>query len=257
MELTDITIFSIRMLLATVRVGGIFLVAPVFGHSAVPVKLRLAMAVGMALAVVGQLSVPAALPTNLPQLLLAACAELGIGLVIGYAARLLFTGIRLAAFHVGQQMGLTLRDVFDPAAEESGGGLRAIFSLLAVVIFLTIGGHRDLLTALLGTFRTFPSPATFAGQAMLSAVVAVLSMSFVLALKVAAPVLITMLLATVALALLQKTLPQCNLLSTHLPIRALVGLVALAASLAVLRPILAVSVEYLVDQISALPVHGI
>ena len=60
-----------------------------------------------------------------------------------------------------------------------------------------------------------------------------------------------MLLATVAMGLLQKTLPQCNILSTHLPARALLGLVALAGSVAVLQPVLAAAVDSLVKSIAA------
>ncbi|MHC4295010.1 MAG: hypothetical protein ACYSTL_05440 [Planctomycetota bacterium] len=59
------------------------------------------------------------------------------------------------------------------------------------------------------------------------------------------------------MGLLQKTIPQCNLLSTHLPIRALVGLTVLAGSIVVLAPLLDASVEYLVGEISALMETGV
>ena len=82
-------------------------------------------------------------------------------------------------------------------------------------------------------------------------VVGLLGASFALALKVAAPVLVAMLLATVAMGMLQKTMPQCNLLSTHLPIHTLVGLTVLAASLGVLLPLMQQAIDVLTNGIAA------
>ena len=79
-----------------------------------------------------------------------------------------------------------------------------------------------------------------------------LTSSFALALKAAAPVLVAMLLATVAMGMLQKTLPQCNLLSTYLPVRALLGMVALAGSIVLIRPLLKIAVEELLERIAGL-----
>ena len=53
-----------------------------------------------------------------------------------------------------------------------------------------------------------------------------------LALKVAAPVLIAMLLATVAMGFLHRAMPASHILSTGLPVRAMVGLLVMALGLA-------------------------
>jgi flagellar biosynthetic protein FliR len=49
---------------------------------------------------------------------------------------------------------------------------------------------------------------------------------------VAAPVLIAILLATVAMGLLHRAVPSCHTLSTDLPIRAMVGMLVMALGLA-------------------------
>ncbi|MCK4602241.1 MAG: flagellar biosynthetic protein FliR, partial [Phycisphaerae bacterium] len=114
---------------------------------------------------------------------------------------------------------------------------------LAIVIFLAIGGHRVLIAAVLKTFDTVPVMSLSAGGAILKMIVALLGTSFALALKVAAPAIVALLLATVAMGLLQKTMPQFNLFSTGLPIRALLGLLALAAALAYLPALLGAAWE--------------
>ena len=250
---TTQTIWITTLLLVGVRVIGMFLTAPVLGHRAVPLKLRVLIALVIALAVVGRM--PRAVPTpgNTGELLIAAGAELLIGAVIGYIAKLIFEGIQLGAFHIAQQMGLTLSEIFNPLTSEGAGLVRSLVGIVSIGIFLLIGGHRALISGLLTSFETLPAGGAMANPgALLSTIVSVLTSSFALALKVAAPVLITMLLATVAMGMLQKTLPQCNLLSTHLPVRVLVGMTVLAVSIAALHPLLRASVEYLVLQISTL-----
>ncbi len=236
MDLTPYILWAPTLLMAAARVAGIFLIAPVFAHPAVPVKLRVLAGIVIALAAVGAMgrfAEPAALPATWADLAAALASELAVGAMIGFAARLVFVGIEYGALHVGQQMGLGLAELFSPG-QETGGPVRRLFVLTAVVIFLAIGGHRDLAAGVLGSFKTVPLASFAAGEGLPAAVAGLLHASFVVALKVAAPVLVAMLLATVAMGLLQKTLPQCNILSTGLPLRAMLGLAALAVALAAL-----------------------
>ncbi len=243
--------------LVAARCGGVFLVAPVFAHPAVPVRLRLAMAVVMSLAVAGPLTAGAAwVPSSAWEMSLALVLEAAIGAAIGYLAHLVFVGVELAAAHVGQQMGLGLGEVFHPLHAGSSQAVTRLLQMTAVVIFLAIGGHRMLISALLGTFEALPAGFGRVGHggawpscpAVLKAATMMLAASFVLAVKLAAPVLAAILMTTAAAGLIQRTLPQLNVLTVGLPVRAMLGLVVLAASLVVLAPLLAEAVEMLTRQ---------
>jgi len=239
------------LLLAIARCGGIFLVAPVFASSVLPARLRLAMSVVMALAAVGRLAGPIAPPAGAVELAGLLVAELAIGAVIGYAARLLLVGLEMGAMYVSQQMGLALGGVFDANKDESGEPVSRLFHILGVVVFLAIGGHRALIASLLGTFELLPPASLASGGAMLNVAVGLLMASFVLALKVAAPVLIALIVATVAASLLQKTMPQFNILTVGLPLRATAGLVMLAAALATLAPLLEAATDAMIRELPA------
>ena len=247
---------ALSMLPVAGRLVGMLLIAPAFGHIAVPVKVRVLLGLVMSLAVVGRLGESVAPPSGLGELLLATAAEFVTGAVIGYAAGLLLVGIEMAAFHVSQQLGLALGDVFDPMSGEAGGVVRPLFDILAVVIFLLVGGHRALIAAAIDTFRMARPLSGLGVGGLLNMTVSLLAASFVLALKAAGPVLITMLLVTAALGILQKSMPECHILSTHLPVRVMAGMLALAASVGVLLPLINASVEALVKSVSALAAGG-
>ena len=224
--------WAATLLLVTARVGGIFLVAPVFSTAVVPARLRALMALVFGLGLAGGAGAAGA-PTGAWALAVAVGCELAIGATIGYAARLIFTGVQLGAAHVGHQMGLSLAEMYQGSAGQGSGTLRRFIALLGVVVFLTIGGHREVILALRRTFQAVPLAGFPSAQGMLNMVVALLGASFALALKIAAPVLIPLLLVTVTLGVVQRTVPQLNMFTVGIPVRLMVGLLALAAGLAV------------------------
>jgi flagellar biosynthetic protein FliR len=227
----------------------------VFAHASVPVRLRLGLSIVMGLAAAGRLADMATPPDHWVALVGALAVEVAIGAAIGYLARLVFVGVELAAMHIGQQMGLALAEVFDPSKEEVTGAINQLLQMTALVGFLAIGGHRTLIRALLGTFELLPPGFGLEGLpscgAVMQSATAMLAMSFVLALKIAAPVLAAILIATAAAGLLQKTMPQLNILTVGLPVRAMLGLAVLAASLAILTPLLESAVGILTRQWAA------
>jgi len=257
MDLTPQTMMLAPVLLGvTARVVGVFVFAPGLAGSALPLRLRYFLSVAIALAVVRNMgSLPAA-PAGTADLLAGLACELLVGLTIGYAARLVFVGVELAASHAAQQMGVALGELFAPGDGESGGAVRRMFWLLAVVIFFGIGGHRVVLGGLLKTFQVVPPGALPPARAVLETAANLLAVSFELGLKIASPVLVAMLLTTVALGMLQKSMPQCNVLSVGLSVRVLAGLAVLAASISVMVPLLEAAMAILTRQMSSLWAAG-
>jgi flagellar biosynthesis protein FliR len=223
--------WPLALLPVAARVAGLLLVAPIFGHAAVPARLRVLLALVVGLAVLDR-AAPAAAPSSLGELVLTCGIEFLFGAAMGWAAGLLFAGVELAAAHVGTQMGLSLGEALGGGGDEDSGPVGSVFRIVAIAAFLLIGGHRELLGGLLDTLRIVPVGGVAMKASVLGLAGALLQASFVLALKVAAPVLIAMLLATVAMGFLNRSLPACHILSTGLPVRAMLGLLVMAMSLA-------------------------
>jgi len=225
------TIWPLALLPVAARVAGLLLVAPVYGHAAVPIRLRLLAAVVIGLAVVGRAAPPAA-PDSLGELVLVCGLELALGAAIGWAAGLIFAGVELAAAHVGTQLGVSLGEAMGGEGDGEASPVASAYRVMALAVFLLIGGHRELLGGLLDTLQLVPVGGVSLPGGALGTAAALLQASFILALKVAAPVLIAILLATVAMGLLHRALPPSHTLSTELPIRAMVGMLVMALGLA-------------------------
>lgn len=251
MEYAFATTWSLTLLLVAARLGGMLAVCPVFSHPSVPGKLRYFLAIAMAVGISGRLTAPAAIGESVSGLLASLGGELLIGVAIGWTAGLVFVGVELGAYHIASQMGLSLGEVFNPISPSAPGPLRRFFGLLSIVVFLGIGGHRMVISAVLRTFSAVPIAGATPSPGVMEAMVSVTAVSFVLALKVAGPVLITLLLASAAMGMLQRSCPQFHILSITLPIRAVLTLLVLAAAMVTLAALVESSAEIILDSIGS------
>ncbi len=249
-ELAAYTIWVPTLLLVIFRVGGMFITAPLLSDASIPVRVKAAVSIVMALAVVGRLVSPAPMPSDWTTLVLGIGSEMLIGATIGYATTLLFQGVALGAQHIGQQMGIALANIYNPMAQTTSNVLSTLFNLTAVVIFLAIGGHRLMIQGLLETFHTVPLMGFTVDATVLGVIVALMTASFVLAAKVGAPVVVAMLLASMAMGLIQRTMPQFNILSAGFQIRVMAAAIILAVSVAALVPLVQAGWEMTMERVA-------
>ena len=211
--------------LVLARAGGIFAVAPLLSAGNVPMPLRAALSVLVAVAALPAAHAPAG---GVPQQLLPFAAlvvrEVTVGLVIGLVARIVFFAAELAGGLCDVQVGLTLAAVADPLYGESVSVLGNWLNLLATLAFLAAGGLELLVAALAVSLRHLPlgAPAFWGGGAHTA--VAALGWAFTTAVGIAAPVLAVGVVLNVFLGFIGRAMPQLNLLQLALPAQVLVAL---------------------------------
>ncbi len=200
--------------LVMVRLFFVFVVAPVFGHTSVPMRVRVAVAFAVSLAFGPRYG------TELPaesSIALAAATEAVIGLAIGIIATVVFAGIGLAGELMSIQGGLGAAAVLDPSSGASSVVLTGMVQLFALLYYLAGGGHHELIRAVALSFEALPlggggPPAESFGQ-----VVSFGGVMFEVAVRLAAPITAAMLLANVSVGILGRTIPQLNLMALQLP----------------------------------------
>jgi flagellar biosynthetic protein FliR len=140
----------------------------------------------------------------------------------------------MGAMLVAQQAGLAFGQIVDPTSDEQETVLGVFYVQLGLVIFLIVGGHRALVDACLGTFREIPLLAATVGlDVAVDALVRSLVLGCEVALRVAAPTMLTLILVDVAMGFVSRTMPQLNILAVGFSIKSLVAYVFLAVSLPV------------------------
>jgi flagellar biosynthetic protein FliR len=99
------------------------------------------------------------------------------------------------------------------------------------VVFLLIDGHHAMLLGVFDSFEKLPLLSVGVDRGVFDSVVGLLGGATVLAIRLAAPMLVTMLIVDLVLGLIGKTMPQMNVMSAGLTLRAVVGMVMLIVGL--------------------------
>ncbi len=218
------------------RVGGLVMTAPIFGAGgAVPVRVRVLLTAALTLLVVPVLwQGPALRIESLPQYAVLLGGEAIVGACLGLGIMVLVHGMTMAGSVIAQASGLSLAETFDPAIEENVPQFSRLLFLLAVCVFFLVGGHRAAMAGLLDTFRTIPPGSGALPPSLSEGLSTLVSQSFSLAIRAAAPALTALLLATLILGLIGRTLPQMNVLALGFGLNTLLAFAALAATFGII-----------------------
>jgi flagellar biosynthetic protein FliR len=195
--------------LVSARLGGLMIAAPLWSMSALPRSIRAAITVVLALVLV-PVAPRAALPETAFVLPLPLATELLIGLAIGLTAGVLVQAAVLAGEVISLQMGISLGAALGASPELEAPGVGQFQQLLALFLYVAVGGHLLLLEGLARSLQAIPPGSPVSLPAAGGAVALMLGSLFSCALSVAARVMVTLLLVNLALAALSRAVPQLN-----------------------------------------------
>jgi len=213
------------------RIGGLVVMAPALGAWVLPIRFRLMLALAIAL-VVGPVCLGYSSPPPQPPIAMAVLAggEIMIGAALGLGVAILLSFATLAGQLIGQLSGASLSNVLHPDGSEAISAHAQLLYLVALAVYVALGGPRLLMGAVLGTFRELPPGSAVSAAGLSDTLVTLLGQSFQLGIRAAAPALAALLLATIALAVVGRSVPQLGVLSMSMGINSLVALaVTLAA----------------------------
>lgn len=219
-------------LLVLFRVSGLAIASPLIGSRAIPPQVKIALTLVLSLMIFP--IVLSRTPNMLPlgSVVVTVFGELVIGLIIGLTLELVFLGVRLTGTVIGQQAGIALGQVFNPMLEGRSSIIGQLYYLVTLMIFLAVGGHRAMVRALLDSFERIPPGRFHFTESMLTLFEQLLSAAFVMGMRLAAPTLTALFIASVTMGFVARTIPQLNILTIGFSVRIFVGFSVAAVSLA-------------------------
>jgi flagellar biosynthetic protein FliR len=218
-------------MLVLARTSGLMISAPVVGASQVPQQVRALLAIILAVVLLPtQWAAAAHLPETPVELVIVLVRELLLGLVLGLGVSVIFSGLLLAGQLIGQMSGMSLAEVFDPSVD-SMPLFSQVLQVFATTIFVCVGGHRLLVQGLLDTFGRMPPGQAGMPASLVDLFSLLVTQSMELGIRAAAPACVALLLATVVLGIVTRTLPQLNVLSFGFGLNAMATFGAMAVSL--------------------------
>lgn len=235
----DLTAAALIWALMFVRIMVVVLLTPFMGTRAVPGRARVAISMVLSSFIFFLIGMPLIeqFPTNKALIIPLFLKEAFFGFTIALVTMMTFYALEAAGRVVDSQRGGGNAQIFLPQLGEVS--LFGLFNFwLAISFFLSIGGHRLFIEAFFKSFETMPLltfPEIEPGfSAFLEFVVRLSGDVLVIAVQLAAPVLIAILLIDIVLGLANKMAPQINVFEMGFAVKGYVGPLMIYVALIVL-----------------------
>jgi len=211
------------------RISAFFLVLPVFGWKSIPVRIKVAMMVLLAIffSMITPLPLDAGRISALEAVLLIA-HEATYGLALGLVATFVFAAVKFSGRIIERQMGLAMAQILDPLTGERAQPLGSLLEMIFIILFLSANGHHLFLLIISRSYQAFPAGSMPTIPVLADGVIKAGSAMLIVGLKLAAPMLAAFLLLMVVLAVLARMVPEMNILFVSMPLRVGLGLLMVA-----------------------------
>jgi flagellar biosynthetic protein FliR len=206
------------------RIGACLMVAPVFGGSYVPRRLRVVFAGALTLLVLPLLPATAPAPLLSADGVLITVQQVLIGAALGFALQLVFDALALGGQLLANGMGLGFAFNLDPLRGVQTPALGQLYVVLGTLTFLSLNGHLAVIELLLDSFRGLPVGAAGLAPDDLRRLALWGSTLFAGALKIALPGMTALLVINLAFGVMSRTAPALNLFAVGLPVTLVCGL---------------------------------
>ena len=235
------------------RVAGIFSAIPVFGGRAIPLHIKVVTVMMITLVCFPTLSITApAIPTDVFTLALLVMREVMVGITLGFVTRIIFSAVEFSGQIIGMQMGFTISSIIDPSQGTQTQIMSVMQTLLATLLFLSMNIHHLFIRTIVDSFRIIPLGKWHLNAEILAFLIRGTSDIFVLGIRLAAPVMVALLLTSVTLGIMARAFPQMNIFMVSMPLNIGIGFIVLGLTLTIFFHVLSASFGAVNGQIETL-----
>lgn len=222
-------------LLMFLRVSGIIMPSPIFGRKALPNLIKIAFCVLLTFLFLSAFPFPEeglSAGTTIGYFLMC-LKELAFGLVLGFIMTMFFNLVFSAGQLMDMQIGFGIVSVYDIQNNSQVPVVGNLLSLILLILFYGANGHLKVIAILYSTIENVPIGHVMIGTNFVTAVCEAFTLSFVLAVMVAMPLIAAGIILELAMGVMIRAVPQVNMFVVGIPVKLFVGLIVLAVSIPV------------------------
>jgi flagellar biosynthetic protein FliR len=232
-------------LMVFLRASAMMLSSPVFGAQTTPITIRVLVTASISAAltfVVKHSFGP--IPTSLYDLAAVGVHEILAGLLIGSFMSLAMQIGQIAGSIMDIQVGLSSSQIMNPVSGIQVTVLAQYKFMLGVVLFLTCDAHHIVIRAFVRSYDAMPGLNMTTFPLLQDGLIHLVTAVSLLSIQIAAPVMAIALLLDGTFGLINRAVPQIQIMQVGLPAKLCLGLVAVSFAL----PAMTVAVESAVNQ---------
>jgi flagellar biosynthetic protein FliR len=149
---------------------------------------------------------------------------------MGFVVRLCIASVEIAGDIMSPLLGFGAATLFDPHTQAHETPLTKILHTLCVLLLILLGVHRVLLGTLLGSFHAIPVGTLVHPELATADLVHLSARAIVTGLRLALPVVATILLVQLGLAFVSRAAPSLQIFSIGFAISMIAGALVIVSS---------------------------
>ncbi|MGE5397855.1 MAG: flagellar biosynthetic protein FliR [Chitinophagales bacterium] len=213
------------LLLVFGRTAGLFISAPIFNSRQVPIQVKIFLAIMISGIITMVTPIKIAVPLNTPGYFLCAVVfEFLVGYTLGFVVSVVFASIQLAGQYMDTQIGFGIVNVMDPQSGIQVPLIGNFQYILALLVFLGVDGHHLILQALHESYRLIPVLGANFDNQFVQFMMQIGAYMFLVAIKIAAPIVVALFIADVTLGFMARIVPQMNIFMVGMPLKIVLGM---------------------------------
>ncbi len=223
------------LVLVVARVGTALLTGPGLGENEIPATVRAALAAILAILVYPALQgVLPPLPREMAELAGLITMEIIVGAWLGFLTRVIVMGLAMAGGVVSLMVGLSSVLQIDPSVGAQVSALQRMLGLAAIALLFASGLYALPIWAIVGSYDLMPPGSAFDAGGAAQMVTRAVSESFSMAIRLAAPFVVTCLVWQAGMGFVSRLIPNIQIHVVSAPAQILGGLALLSAAVSLL-----------------------
>ncbi|MCZ6512893.1 MAG: flagellar biosynthetic protein FliR [Nitrospinae bacterium] len=208
-----------------VRVGAFIVFVPILGSQQVPARVKIGFILLLSLSVFSLVrEMPMPESRGLLDFTVYLFSEATVGLALAFATRLIFTVVQIAGTVVDFQMGFGIVNVIDPQTQSQVSITAQFQNIFAILLYLALNAHHLTIYSLVESFHLI-NPHHFGFSAgTMALIMKLFANTFVVAIKIAAPIMAILFFISIGLGLVARAVPQMNVFIVGFPLQIGAGL---------------------------------
>ncbi len=210
------------------RISALFTVSPIFGRRNTPSIAKIGLALFLTYILAGVYSPTVNLADkNLLEFFILCAGQICVGLIMGLVTTFYFSAAVTAGQIIDMQIGFSIASVYDPQYGTPVPLVGNLLNITLLLCFFLADGHHVLLRIIGESFRVIPVGGVVISPHIAAAFTEIFIKTFILAVRVAMPVMAAALVSEVVIGVLMRVVPQLNFFVVGFPVKIGVGLAVL------------------------------
>jgi len=230
--INKITDNILPFILVLTRIGAVFFTIPPFMNNNIPGQVKALFTLAFALAIFPLSAIEMDLNAlSYFDVFSKIASEFIFGLIIAFMVTIVFTGVQVAGRFIDLNSGFGFSNIVDPMTQEEVTITSRFYFICAVTIFFVIGGHSFLIRAIAESYNFIPIGQFGFNSQTAGIIMRSFGDIFIIGFKIAIPVMASLFLTEVALAILSRAIPQIQVFLLGFPLKISVTFIVIALTL--------------------------